>query len=64
MPTFILFKDGNKAGDLVGAHPGKLEVGFWSDVQTITNFFSAGVGQQSQVIRLRKQELQVVIVLY
>ncbi|KAH9020434.1 thioredoxin-like protein [Lactarius hengduanensis] len=26
MPTFLIFKDGNKVKDLVGAHPGELEV--------------------------------------
>jgi len=26
MPTFLLYKDGNKIGDLVGAVPQKLEV--------------------------------------
>lgn len=31
MPTFVVFKDGNKVSDLVGANPGKLEVGrTWS----------------------------------
>lgn len=31
MPTFVVFKDGKKVSDLVGANPGKLEVGrTWS----------------------------------
>ena len=30
MPTFILFKDGNKLGEVVGASPPKLQVSLLS----------------------------------
>lgn len=55
MPTFILFKNGVKAGELVGADPGRLTVSFMSNV--IEVYVSTSLSGPRQAGIMKKERL-------